>query len=131
MIADRDVLDAVLRSCRRSGAIVHRSMMKRVTSLATIASLAVFVGMFGTVLGIINSFRGISGEKSSDMAITASYLADAFVPTAVGLLVAIPAFCFYKYLRQRGEAFDVEMESAGLELVNCLTHLLSQARRSA
>ena len=120
MIAERDVFDSVLRSCRRSAAVAHCSMMRRVTGLATIAVAGPFLGFLGTVLGIIGSFRGGGGEKSAALAALNASLSDAVVSTAFGLLVAVPTFCFYKYLRQRVDAFDIEMESAGLELVNLL-----------
>jgi biopolymer transport protein TolQ len=131
MASDALVLDAVLRSCRRAGANVHGSMMRRVTSLATVAPVAAFLGFFGTILGIVNSFHGFDGEKSAILAEINAGLSDAFAPTALGLMVAIPAFCFYKYLCERMEAFDTEMESAGLELVNCLALHLARVRSSA
>jgi biopolymer transport protein ExbB/TolQ len=131
MATQAQTLDAVLRNCRRSAAVVHCSMMRNVTSLATIAVAAPFLGFLGTVLGIIGSFRGTNGPMSSALAALNASLSDAVVATAFGLLVAVPAFCFYKYLRQRVEAFDVEMETAGLELVNLLSLLLAQVRNSA
>lgn len=131
MISDADILNAVLRSCRRAAAVVHASMIRRVTSLATVASVAPFLGFFGTVLGIVNSFHGIDGERSALMAALAVSLSEAFVPAALGLLVAVPAFCSYKYSCQRLQAFDVEMENAGLELVNCLALHMARSRNSA
>jgi biopolymer transport protein TolQ len=90
MASEAEVLDATLRSCRRSAAVVHCSMMLKVATLATIASVAPFLGMYGTVLGIIRSFPGLSGEKLTTMARTFADLSDALVPFTLGLLVAIP-----------------------------------------
>jgi len=93
-------------------------MARGVTSLATIASIAPFVGLFGTVLGIVNSFPGFGTEKFTAMAITIGRLAESLVPTELGLLVALLAFCFYKYLLARLDDFDVEMENVSLQLRN-------------
>jgi biopolymer transport protein ExbB/biopolymer transport protein TolQ len=83
------------------------------TSLATIASLAPFVGLFGTVLGIMNSFRAI-GQPNSHLlgfGAVAHGISESLATTALGLLVAIPAVWFYHYLRGQLEGFDAEMES--------------------
>jgi biopolymer transport protein ExbB/TolQ len=128
MASDAQVLDMVLRSCRRSAASVHGSMMQKVSSLATIASVAPFVAIFGTVLGIINSFKGVGMEKSAIRALTFAGLSDALAPSALGLLVAIPAFCFYNYLCHRIEDLDTEMENTALELVNSLSIQLARLR---
>jgi biopolymer transport protein TolQ len=98
-------------------------MKRGLNSLASIAATAPFVGVFGTVLGIFNTFRGFGTEKSTIMAWTAKYLSDAMVPTALGLAVAIVASCFYKSLQARLENFDIEMKNASLELTNVLAHL--------
>jgi hypothetical protein len=105
---------------RRSSTVVRGQMRQGLSSLATVASVAPFVGIFGTLIGIVNSFRGISGEKITNMAATFAGLSDACVPTALGLLVAIPSLWFYKYLAARLKCFDREMESVSLELINLL-----------
>jgi hypothetical protein len=105
---------------RRSATVVHGQMRQGLSSLATIVCLAPFVGIFGTLIGIVDSFRGISGDKIVNMAATFAGLSEACVPTALGLLVAIPSLWFYKYLVGKLECFDREMENASLELVNLL-----------
>ena len=92
-------------------------------SLASIAATAPFVGLFGTVLGIFNSFRGFGTEKSTIMPRIARFLSEAMVPTALGLFVALLAFCFYKYLSARLEDFDIEIGNASLELIDELASL--------
>jgi hypothetical protein len=72
------------------------------------------VGIFGTLVGIVNSFRGSSGSN------IAGVIAATYVPAAQGLLVGVPSLWFYKYLAGRLECFDREMENATLELVNLL-----------
>ena len=88
--------------------------------LATVATTAPFLGMFGTAMGMVGCFTGGTGEKSTIVAALASGLCHAMAPTACGLLVAVPALAGYQYLRKRVETFDVETENASLELVNCL-----------
>jgi hypothetical protein len=95
-------------------------MRQGLNSLATVASIAPLVGIFGTLIGIANSFPGITGEKNTVMAATFARLSDACVPTALGLLVGVPALWFYKYLAARLECFDRDMENASFELVNLL-----------
>ena len=98
-------------------------MKRGLNSLATISSVAPFIGVFGTLLGIFNSFRGVGTEKSTVMYLTLTYLSDALLPTALGVLVAVLAFCFYKYLLASLENFDVEMKNASLELVDELARV--------
>ena len=105
---------------QRSARIVHRDLGQGLYSLANVASIAPFIGILGTLIGIVNSFKGIAGEKSAILAARASDLSDACVPTALGLLVAIPAHWCYKYLSARLECFDREMENAALQLANLL-----------
>jgi len=107
----------------RVAALVDRELRHGLAGLATVAATAPFVGMFGTVLGIVNAFRGGSMEKTAMLAMINRNLADGIVPTACGLLVAVPALAGYQYLRSRVEVLDREMENASLELVNRLGRL--------
>ena len=98
-------------------------MKEGVSSLATIATIAPLVGVFGTVIGILNSFGGVDGERSTLMATFTANLSSAIVLTAPGLLVAMLSFCYYKYLTGRLAAIDRDMENACLELQNQLALL--------
>jgi biopolymer transport protein ExbB/TolQ len=118
LLSDAAMIKAVERGSGRSAAVVHGEMKRGLNSLATIASTAPWVGLFGTILGIANSFPGCSGERSTCMAAIAERLSESFVPTALGLLVAIPALWCYKYLRTELGAFDIEMENVSVGLVN-------------
>ena len=111
-------LDAVKRASERSAAIVHGEMKRGLHSLASIAATAPFLGFFGTLLGTANSFMGVAGDKWSDYAISMRYLSDSLVPTELGLLVAMLAFCAYKYFVAKLGDCDVEMRSASLQLLN-------------
>lgn len=118
---DSAALQAVARASKRSSALVHEGMREGVYSLATIACLAPWVGLFGTILGIVNSFQGISGERWSNYAAICEGLSEAMWPTGLGLLVGLIAFWSYEYLAGQLRALDQEMENASLELLNQLS----------
>ena len=88
--------------------------------LATIGSVAPFIGLFGTVVGIINAFRGIAATGSGGMAAVSGGIAEALVATALGIFVAIPAVVAFNHFTGRLENFHVEMNRASSQLVNCL-----------
>jgi biopolymer transport protein ExbB/biopolymer transport protein TolQ len=113
-----EVIEASHRALERAEAIVHAELKRGVSTLATIGSTAPFVGLFGTVVGIINAFKGISQEKSTGLGAVAGGISEALVTTAVGLFVAIPAVWAYNYFSGRIEAFDVEMGNSSSELVD-------------
>lgn len=111
-------IEASKRALERAAAIVHAELKRGVSSLATIGSTAPFVGLFGTVLGIIHAFEGISAEKSTGLAAVAGGISEALVTTAFGLFVAIPAVWVYNYFTSKIEAFDVEMDNSASELID-------------
>lgn len=113
-----ETIEASKRALERAEAIVHAELKRGVSSLATSGSTAPFVGLFGTVVGIINAFRGISTEKSTGLGAVAGGIAEALVATAVGLFVAIPAVWMYNYFTNRVESFDVEMGNSSSELID-------------
>jgi len=88
--------------------------------LATIGSIAPFIGLFGTVVGIINAFRGIAATGSGGMAAVSGGIAEALVATALGIFVAIPAVVAFNHFTGKLENFHVEMNRASSQLVNCL-----------
>jgi biopolymer transport protein ExbB/biopolymer transport protein TolQ len=85
--------------------------------LATIGSTAPFIGLFGTVVGIINAFQGIAATGSGGMAAVSGGIAEALVATALGIFVAIPAVAAFNHFTGRLEHFQVEMNKASSELV--------------
>jgi biopolymer transport protein ExbB/biopolymer transport protein TolQ len=111
-------IEASKRALERAEAIVHAEMKRGISTLATIASSAPFVGLLGTVVGIIHAFQGISSEKSTGLGAVAGGISEALVTTAIGLLVAIPAVWMFNYFSNRVEAFDVEMGNSSSELVD-------------
>jgi biopolymer transport protein ExbB len=111
-------IEASKRALERSEAIVHAELKRGVSTLATIGSTAPFVGLLGTVVGIINAFQGISSQKSTGLGAVAGGISEALVTTAIGLFVAIPAVWMYNVFTGRIEAFDVEMANSSSELID-------------
>ena len=111
-------IEASKRALERTEAIVHAELKRGLGGLATIGSTAPFVGLFGTVVGILNAFNGIAKEKATGLAAVAGGISEALVTTAVGLFVAIPAVMMFNYLTGRVEAFDVEMDNSSSELID-------------
>ena len=121
-------IEASKRALERSEAIVHAELKRGISGLATIGSTAPFVGLFGTVVGIINAFTSISTEKSTGLGAVAGGISEALVTTAIGLFVAIPAVWMYNYFTGKIEAFDVEMGNSSSELID---YFLKRSQRSA
>jgi biopolymer transport protein ExbB/biopolymer transport protein TolQ len=88
--------------------------------LATIGSTAPFIGLFGTVVGIINAFRSIAATGSGGMSVVSGGIAEALVSTALGIFVAIPAVVAFNHFTGKIENFHVEMNRASSQLVNHL-----------
>ena len=86
--------------------------------LATIGSVAPFVGLFGTTIGIINAFQGMKTEETAGIAAVAGGIAEALVTTAFGLFVAVPAVMAFNAFTNRIETFTVEMDNSASELID-------------
>ena len=112
-----ELVQSVLRDARAE-TLIH--LKKGLGFLATIGSTAPFIGLFGTVVGIINAFRGIAATGSGGMAAVSGGIAEALVATALGIFVAIPAVVAFNQFTGRLENFQVEMNRASSQLVNCL-----------
>lgn len=111
-------IEASKRALDRAEAIVHAELKRGVSGLATIGSSAPFVGLFGTVVGIINAFQGISTEKATGLGAVAGGISEALVATAIGLFVALPAVWAYNAFTSSIESFDVEMSNSSSELID-------------
>jgi biopolymer transport protein ExbB len=121
-------IEASRRALERASAIVHAELKRGVSVLATIGSTAPFVGLFGTVVGIINAFKGISTEKSTGLGAVAGGISEALVTTAIGLFVAVPAVWAYNYFTEKVQAFDVEMDNSSSELIDYFIKRSQSAR---
>jgi biopolymer transport protein ExbB/TolQ len=113
-------LELVASAVRDSMSETLVELKKGLGFLATIGSTAPFVGLFGTVAGIINAFRNIAATGSGGMSVVSGGIAEALVTTALGIFVAIPAVAAFNYFTGRIENFHIEMNRASTKLVNCL-----------
>ncbi len=111
-------VEASRRALERSEAIVHAELERGLSGLATIGSTAPFVGLLGTVIGIIDAFSKINETHATGLTAVAGGISEALVTTALGLFVAIPAVMMFNYFTAKVKAFDVEMENSSSELVD-------------
>lgn len=111
-------LDAVDRALLRATAVELNRLENRVPFLATTASITPFIGLFGTVWGIMISFMGIGAAGSSSLDVVAPGIAEALIATAAGLFAAIPAVYFYNHFTNKVKKFASEMDDFSLEFLN-------------
>ena len=124
-----DKIEASRRALERASAIVHAELERGLSGLATIGSTAPFVGLLGTVIGIIDAFREIQGQNATGISAVAGGISEALVTTALGLTVAIPAVMMFNYFTTKIRAFDVEMDNSSSELVDYFLRRSAVARR--
>ena len=112
------MLDAVRRSMDRESILVSAELKKGVSSLATIGTTAPFIGLFGTVYGIIHAFESMAASGSGGLASVSAGIAEALVTTAFGLFVAIPAVWIFNVFTGRVDYFVLEMNNSSSEMVD-------------
>jgi biopolymer transport protein TolQ len=111
-------LAAVDRALLRAASVEVNKLEKRVPFLATTASVTPFIGLFGTVWGIMAAFTNIGQQGSTDLAVVAPGIAEALVATAAGLFAAIPAVYFYNHFTTKVKVYASEMDDFSLEFLN-------------
>ncbi|MGQ0736415.1 MAG: MotA/TolQ/ExbB proton channel family protein [Acidobacteriota bacterium] len=111
-------LAAVDRALLRASSSEVSKLEARVPFLATTASITPFIGLFGTVWGIMASFTSIGQQGSTDLAVVAPGIAEALVATAAGLAAAIPAVYFYNHFTTKVKGYASEMDDFALEFLN-------------
>ncbi|MBA3545533.1 MAG: MotA/TolQ/ExbB proton channel family protein [Nannocystis sp.] len=117
-VGDFDLVDAVNRQLERSKERETANLKRGLTVLATVGSTSVFVGLFGTVVGIITAFQGISADGGGGLSSVAGGISEALVATAVGLMVAIPSVVAFNLFNGRVEAFQIDMNDVASELID-------------
>jgi biopolymer transport protein TolQ len=111
-------LTAVDRALLRASGVEVNRLEKRIPFLATTASITPFIGLFGTVWGIMMAFQGIGQTGSTNLGVVAPGIAEALVATAAGLFAAIPAVYFYNHLSNGVKVFASEMDDFAMEFLN-------------
>ncbi len=113
-----DIVESGKRAIERETLMTTAEMKKGLGNLATISTTAPFIGLFGTVIGIIHAFQGMAISGSGGLGAVSAGIAEALATTAFGLFVAIPAVWLYNYFTNKIERFQVEMSNASSELVD-------------
>jgi len=111
-------IDNVERALNRACGTESSKLESALGFLATTGSACPFIGLFGTVWGIMNAFRGIGARGSATLAVVAPGISEALIATAAGLAAAIPAVIFYNYYLNRIRAINLEMDSFASEFLN-------------
>ena len=124
-------LDATSRALRRAGSAEVARMERYLPFLATVASSAPFIGLFGTVWGIMTAFQGIGQQGSANLAVVAPGISEALVATAAGLGAAIPAVMGYNFFVNRTKHWAMEMEGFTLDLLNAFARPAQKMARVA
>jgi biopolymer transport protein ExbB/biopolymer transport protein TolQ len=115
---EEEKIEASRRALERTEAIVHAELERGLGGLATIGSTAPFVGLLGTVIGIIDAFGKINETHATGLTAVSGGISEALVTTALGLFVAIPAVMMFNYFTGKLKAFAVEMDNSSSELVD-------------
>ncbi|MEO8378578.1 MAG: MotA/TolQ/ExbB proton channel family protein [Acidobacteriota bacterium] len=125
---DFDIVESGKRAIERETLMTTAEMKKGLGNLATISTTAPFVGLFGTVVGIINAFRGMALSGSGGLGAVSAGIAEALATTALGLFVAVPAVWMYNYFLNKIERFQVEMSNSSSQLVDYFIKNAAKAR---
>ena len=109
---------------------VQASMARRLSSgmqfLASVGSNGPFIGLFGTVYGIMNSFIGIANTNTTNLAVVAPGIAEALLATGLGLFAAIPSVIFYNFFQTKISAYGARTEGFVAELMNAISRQLDK-----
>lgn len=116
--ADFNLTELVGRCLARAADRELARLQRGLNSLATISSAAPFIGLFGTIVGIINAFKQMALSGSGGLAAVSAGIAEALITTAVGIFVAVPALVLFNYLTNRCEEFSFEMQQSNSELLD-------------
>ncbi len=125
---DFDLVDSGKRAIEREALMTSAEMKKGLGNLATISTTAPFIGLFGTVIGIISAFQGMALTGSGGLGAVSAGIAEALGATALGLFVAVPAVWMYNYFLNKVERFNVEMSNSSSQLIDFFIKNEARAR---
>src|SRR5579883_223896 len=127
---DGEHRDTTIMRAQSAVSAVQASLARRLSSgmqfLATVGSTGPFIGLFGTVYGIMDSFIGIANTNTTNLAVVAPGIAEALLATGLGLFAAIPSVIFYNYFQTRISAYGARTEGFVAELMNALSRQLDK-----
>ncbi|MCX6112626.1 MAG: protein TolQ [Proteobacteria bacterium] len=130
-VLEKESLENVQRSMEAKKEEILKDLGSKVTFLATVGASSPFIGLLGTVWGIINAFRGLAIQQNNTLSAVAPGIAEALITTAVGLLTAIPAVIFYNHISHKLEKIEQRSNSFMLEFVNITYKTFLQPERAA
>ena len=113
-----DDMEASKRALQRAIAVKTAELKRGLSGLATVGSTAPFVGLFGTVVGIIGAFNALRANETAGIGAVGGSIAEALVATAFGIAVAVPAVWMFNYFTNKVTSFSIEMENSASELVD-------------
>ena len=113
-----DEIEASKRALQRAIAIKTAEFRRGLSGLATIGSTAPFVGLFGTVYGILHAFQSMKNAESAGISAVAGGISEALITTALSLVVAVPAVWLFNYFTGKVDSFVVEMDNSASELID-------------
>ncbi len=125
-----DHADSALSRAQHAVSAVQAGLARRLSGgqqfLASVGSTGPFIGLFGTVYGIMNSFIGIANTNTTNLAVVAPGIAEALLATGIGLFAAIPAVIFYNYFNTRISAYGTRSDGFSAELTNAISRNLDK-----
>ena len=125
-----DHRDSALMRAQAAVSAVQSGLAKRLSGgqqfMASVGSTAPFIGLFGTVYGVMNSFIGIANTNTTNLAVVAPGIAEALLATGIGLFAAIPAVIFYNYFNTRIAAYGTRSDGFNAELMNAVSRNLDK-----
>lgn len=125
-ITSEEKIEAASRAIQRETSVEVARLKKGTGGLATVGSISPFVGLFGTIFGIINAFQAMASSGSGGLATVSAGIAEALITTAFGIGVAIPAVVGFNYFVTKTENYVVEIDNSSSELID---YLLKEASK--
>ena len=126
LLMTEERIEAASRAIQRETAVEVARFKKGTGALATIGSISPFVGLFGTIFGIINAFQSMAMSGSGGLATVSAGIAEALITTALGIGVAIPSVVFFNYFITKTENYVVEIDNSSSELIDYLLKEVSK-----
>jgi biopolymer transport protein ExbB/TolQ len=125
------IFESVARALERQSQRESASLKKGLAVLATVGSTAPFVGLLGTVMGIVNAFQSMAASGSGGLGTVSAGIAEALITTAFGLLVAIPAVMLYNYLQGWVDARGVDISESSNEFLDVVARKLAEKKATS
>jgi biopolymer transport protein TolQ len=128
LTTDLSAIDNISRSLRKISSLEIEKLEKDISFLATTGATTPFIGLFGTVWGIMNAFKSIGEAGSTSLAIVAPGISEALITTAIGLVVAIPAVIAYNFLQNKIRVLVSEIDNFSYDFLNIAQKIFNEKK---